>query len=76
MQRTALARALYNRPKLILADEPIGNLDPDNAAIVLQCFAEFAGAGGVVLMVTHNPQDAARADAAWRLLDGGLTESQ
>ena len=73
MQRTALARALYNRPKAILADEPIGNLDPDNAEVVLQCFSEFAVAGGAVLMVTHNPADAARADVAWTLREGRLT---
>ncbi len=72
MQRTALARALYNRPRVILADEPLGNLDPDNAEVVLQCFTEFAVAGGAVLMVTHNPEDAARADTAWCLRDGRL----
>ena len=76
MQRTALARALYTFPKVLLADEPIGNLDPDNAEIVLQCFSEFAAAGGAVLMVTHNPRDAARADKAWYLREGKLTGGQ
>jgi len=75
MQRTALARALYNRPKLLLADEPVGNLDPENAEIVFQCFSEFTDSGGAVLMVTHNPSDACRAGDAWHLHDGVLTRA-
>jgi ABC-type lipoprotein export system ATPase subunit len=75
MQRTALARALYNRPKVILADEPMGNLDPDNAELALQCFSEFAAAGGAVLMVTHSPEGAARTDVTWWLRDGKLAQS-
>jgi putative ABC transport system ATP-binding protein len=61
MQRTALARAFLNRPKVILADEPTGNLDPENAEIVLNAFTGFAADGGAVLMVTHHPADATRA---------------
>jgi ABC-type lipoprotein export system ATPase subunit len=53
-QRVALGRALLNRPKLLLADEPTGNLDPDNAEIVLHHIAEFAESGGAVLLVTHH----------------------
>jgi putative ABC transport system ATP-binding protein len=60
-QRTGLARALLNRPPLLLADEPTGNLDPDNAARVLGHIADFARSGGAVLMVTHD--DAAISDA-------------
>ncbi|MBL7076810.1 MAG: ABC transporter ATP-binding protein [Kiritimatiellae bacterium] len=67
MQRTALARAYLNRPKVILADEPTGNLDPENAEAVLKAFTEFAAAGGAVLMVTHSPTDAARADRQLRM---------
>jgi len=52
-QRTALARALLNRPELLLADEPTGNLDTDNARTVVDFFREFADGGGSVLMVTH-----------------------
>jgi putative ABC transport system ATP-binding protein len=52
-QRVAVARALLNRPSLILADEPTGNLDPDNAAQVLSYLAEFHKEGGTVLLVTH-----------------------
>jgi ABC-type lipoprotein export system ATPase subunit len=52
-QRTAIARALLNRPKLILADEPTGNLDPQNAEGVLQHLQSFQKAGGTVIVATH-----------------------
>jgi putative ABC transport system ATP-binding protein len=55
-QRTALARALLNNPKLILADEPTGNLDEENGKIVLGYLSEFADDGGAVLIVTHDTQ--------------------
>ena len=60
-QRTALARALLNRPRLLLADEPTGNLDAENAGIVLQALCDFAAGGGAVLLATHDPDAAARA---------------
>jgi len=53
-QRTALARALLNRPRLLLADEPTGNLDDANGDIVLSALDEFAKAGGAVMLVTHD----------------------
>ena len=55
-QRTAIARALFNRPKIILADEPTGNLDPDNAAAALGYLSEFHHNGGTVVMATHGPE--------------------
>ena len=64
-QRTALARALFNQPKLLLADEPTGNLDPENGQIVLNALKTFASEGGAVLLVTH---DAAAADCSTRTL--------
>jgi len=73
-QRTALARALLNRPKLLLADEPTGNLDNDNGAIVLNYLAEFAKSGGAVLLVTHDAAAVQSAQRAVRLRDGKLTE--
>ncbi len=53
-QRTALARALLNSPKLLLADEPTGNLDEVNGAAVLEHLGAFARDGGSVLLVTHD----------------------
>ncbi|MBI3985947.1 MAG: ABC transporter ATP-binding protein [Lentisphaerae bacterium] len=64
-QRTALARALLNRPALLLADEPTGNLDRKNAEAVLQAMKDFAAGGGAVLLVTH---DAYAAEFAHRRL--------
>lgn len=71
-QRVSLARALVNRPKLLLADEPTGNLDPDNAERVLIHLSEFAADGGGVILVTHHPGAAARASRRVRLEDGRL----
>ncbi len=53
-QRVALARALLNDPKVLLADEPTGNLDGENAEIVLGYLSEFTENGGTVLLVTHD----------------------
>jgi len=74
-QRVGLARALLNRPKLLLADEPTGNLDPENREIVLGCLAEFAGSGGAVLMVTHSDTAARCADRTLFLKAGKLLET-
>ncbi len=73
-QRTALARALLNGPSLLLADEPTGNLDQENAAIVLGHLAAFAKNGGAVLMVTHDPEAARKADRIETIRDGKLVE--
>lgn len=53
-QRVALARAIYGGARIILADEPTGNLDSDNAHLVLQALKDFTENGGIVLMVTHD----------------------
>lgn len=53
-QRTALARALLTRPKLLLADEPTGNLDPENGQRVLEGLRAYAAEGGTVLLATHD----------------------
>jgi ABC-type lipoprotein export system ATPase subunit len=53
-QRTALARALLTQPKLLLADEPTGNLDPENGQRVLEGLRAYAAEGGAVLLVTHD----------------------
>lgn len=68
MQRAAIARALVHQPRLLLTDEPTGNLDERNAAAVLDCLGESARrANAATLMVTHSPVAAARADRIVRL---------
>jgi ABC-type lipoprotein export system ATPase subunit len=52
-QRTAIARAMLKKPEIILADEPTGNLDPKNAAIIARCLAEVHSEGCTVIVVTH-----------------------
>jgi|LSQX01.2.fsa_nt_gb ABC-type lipoprotein export system ATPase subunit len=71
-QRVALARAMLHRPKVILADEPTGNLDERNAAGVLEALAGFAEEGGTVLLVTHDREAASRAARIIRLEAGRL----
>jgi ABC-type lipoprotein export system ATPase subunit len=75
-QRTALARALLHGPKLLLADEPTGNLDRENAEAVLGYLKEFTGHGGAVLLVTHDDHAVSYADEVVRLRDGRLVTSE
>ncbi|MFO7189385.1 MAG: ABC transporter ATP-binding protein [Pseudomonadota bacterium] len=73
MQRVALARALVHGPKLLLADEPTGNLDPDNAAQVLALLRESVKARGAAgILVTHSRTAAATADRIYVLSRDGL----
>lgn len=71
-QRFAIARALVNDPPVVLADEPIGNLDPVAGATVLELLRGIADEGRAVAMVTHQPEAAAVADRVLRLEDGRL----
>ncbi len=73
MQRVAIARALVHRPRLVLADEPTGNLDPANGAKVLALLAErIRQAGAIGILVTHSLAAAATADRVLRLTSKGL----
>ncbi|OGV66642.1 MAG: hypothetical protein A3K19_03895 [Lentisphaerae bacterium RIFOXYB12_FULL_65_16] len=75
-QRAALARALVMRPALILADEPTGNLDPANAAVVLDLLLGLVRADGItVLLSTHSPEVAARCARQVRLEQGRVVEA-
>jgi ABC-type lipoprotein export system ATPase subunit len=71
-QRFAIARALVNDPPVVLADEPIGNLDPTAGTIVLELLRGMADEGRAVAMVTHQPEASAIADRVVRLEDGRL----
>ena len=71
-QRFAIARALVNDPPVVLADEPIGNLDPVSGAVVLELLRGIADEGRAVAMVTHQPEASAIADRVLRLEDGRL----
>lgn len=74
-QRTAVARALFNRPGIILADEPTGNLDPDNADSVLGHLSEFHRSDGTVIVATHGQTAERFADRVVYLRDGSIEKS-
>ena len=71
-QRVAIARAVVTNPKLILADEPTGNLDSTNGRDVMELLSELNQAGTTIVMVTHSPKDAAKAQRIINLFDGKI----
>jgi len=72
-QRVAIARAMINRPQILFADEPTGNLDHENAKEVLDLMLETAASiGQTIVMVTHDLSIAERADKIYRMSDGEL----
>jgi len=73
-QRVAIARALINQPKLILADEPTGNVDEANEQIILDLFRELHAAGHTILIVTHDPSIGRLTDRRIELAHGRLAQ--
>lgn len=71
-QRVALARTLANDPRVILADEPTGNLDPETGGAILDMLAEIQREGRTIVMVTHDPKAAERAGRVLRLNQGRI----
>lgn len=71
-QRVAIARAVVANPKLILADEPTGNLDSKNGKEVMELFKELHKEGTTIVMVTHSQRDASYADRVVNLFDGQI----
>ncbi len=76
MQRAAIARALIMQPRLLLADEPTGNLDSRSAADVLGLIDELHADGQTIVLVTHDPDVAARAQRQIRLRDGRIDSDE
>lgn len=75
-QRVAVARAVITDPKLILADEPTGNLDSVNGEMVMQLLEHLNMAGATIIMVTHSAAHASRAHRVMHLLDGHIVVEQ
>jgi lipoprotein-releasing system ATP-binding protein len=74
-QRVAIARALVNGPRVILADEPTGNLDPKSSEVIFDLFLRLQAERGIAFLIaTHNPELARRAERAYRLIEGRARE--
>jgi putative ABC transport system ATP-binding protein len=74
-QRVAVARALANKPSLILADEPTGNLDTKNSDLVMKTFKQLHNEGVSIVLITHNPEIAEYADRTIVIRDGKIVET-
>ena len=74
-QRLAIARAIVNRPTILIADEPTGNLDPDYAAQLMDMFSAFNQVGVTLLIATHDPHLAARCASRVLHLRGGALQT-
>ena len=73
-QRSAMMRALRNGPELLIADEPTGNLDPNNSELIMKDLRRIANSGTAVIMVTHNEKSAFEADRVLRMENGLLVK--
>ncbi|MGH7157316.1 MAG: ABC transporter ATP-binding protein, partial [Candidatus Saccharimonadales bacterium] len=69
-QRAAIARALINKPSIIIADEPTGNLDSHDSKVVMELFAEIHRQGNTIMLVTHNPELTRYASRVIYMYDG------
>lgn len=74
LQRAAIARAMVNRPSIVLADEPTGNLDTKASKVIMAALREIHEAGNTIIMVTHNPDLASYADRVVKMVDGRIEE--
>ena len=75
-QRVAIARALVGRPRVLLADEPTGNLDSKNAQLIMDMLADLHSQGSTIVMVTHDPRSAEQAERQISLFDGKIVDDQ
>lgn len=73
-ERVAIARALVNNPPIILADEPTGNLDSKTGSEIMGLLTKLNTEGQTIIMVTHNPENAAHAQSVIRLKDGRIQD--
>ena len=73
-QRVAILRSIINNPKVIIADEPTGSLDSENAEIVFSILKDLVTQSKIVVLVTHNMEMAYRCDRIFTLVDGSLTQ--
>jgi putative ABC transport system ATP-binding protein len=75
LRRVSIARALLREPRLLIADEPTGDLDPDNAAAIFGLFEDIAREGAAILLVTHDPALVERCDRRYDMSGGELRAS-
>lgn len=74
-QRVAIARALINNPRIIMADEPTGNLDTTNTAIIFGIFAQLAAEGNTIIAVTHDYDFAHKSNRILEMVDGRMVQA-
>lgn len=73
-QRVAIARAIVNKPSILLADEPTGALDSTTASEIMDLFGRLVKEGMTVILVTHDPETASRANRIIKVRDGKILE--